>query len=88
MVPGSSKGVVDIVRTDAPGNKYCFKLSFTPKAAVASADINNNAPVGTAVGSSVSGCPEGFRAAAAVTYAANENPSPARSDISFGIVFV
>ncbi len=89
IVPGSSKGVVDIERTD-PGNVYCFQLSFEPKAAVASAHINNNATVGTLVGSGVSskcGATGDFEAAA-VTYAANTDPSPARNDISFGVVFM
>jgi hypothetical protein len=83
----TSKGVIGIVR-DAPGNVYCFNLTFEPKAAVASANINNNATVGTVVGSAVdSKCGTGFEAAA-VTYAANTDPSPARNDINFGIVFM
>jgi hypothetical protein len=87
VAPGSAKGVIDIDRT-SPGNVYCFNLTFEPKAAVASANINNNATVGTVVGSAVdSKCGTSFEAAA-VTYAANTDPSPARNDINFGIVFM
>lgn len=83
---GSSKGVISVERNTQ--NVYCFQLSFEPKAAVASPNINNNATVGTVVGSAVrSKCGVGFEAAA-VTYAANTDPSPARSDINFGIVFM
>jgi hypothetical protein len=91
IVPGSSKGVIDVVRTAAPGHYYCFNLSFTPKAAVASAHINNNATVGTGVGSAVpAACPAGFEDAAARTYAANDS-SPdtmVHTDINFGIAFM
>jgi hypothetical protein len=87
IVPGSSKGVVNVMRTD-PGNRYCFDLSFTPQAAVASANINNNATVGTAVRNAVSGCSAPFNDAAAIVYAANDLSSAARADVSFGIVFM
>jgi hypothetical protein len=87
LVAGSSKGVIGITRTT--GNVYCFDLTFVPKTAVASAHINNNATVGTGLGNAVpASCPTGFKDAAAITYAANENPSPARADISFRIVFI
>jgi hypothetical protein len=85
----TSNGVIGIVRTDSPGNVYCFDLSFTPKAAVASGNINNNATVGTVIGSGVpSGCTGEFRDAAAVTYAANDTTSAHRADLNFGIVFM
>jgi hypothetical protein len=89
IAAGSSKGVSDVDRT-SPGNVYCFQLSFEPKAVVASAHINNNATVGTVVGNDVdSKCGAvGDYEAAAVTYAANTDPSPARNDINFGIVFM
>jgi hypothetical protein len=87
LEPGS-KGVISVERNAQ--NVYCFQLSFEPKAAVASPHVNNNATVGTVVGSSVDSKCDGagdFEAAAA-TYAANENPSPARDDANFGIVFM
>jgi hypothetical protein len=82
-----SKGINGVRRTD--NNVYCFDLTFAPRAAVASANINNNATVGTVLGGGVpSVCPAGFRDAAAKTYAANDATSTARSDINFGIVFI
>jgi hypothetical protein len=85
LVPGSFKGVIDVQRPTT--GLYCFDLSFTPKAAVASGHINNNATVGTILGSSVpSACTGEFRDAAARTYAANT--SAAQDDLSFGIVFM
>jgi hypothetical protein len=89
--PGSSKGVIGVVRTAAPGHYYCFNLSFTPRAAVASGHINNNATVGTGVGNAVpDACPEGFEDAAARTYAANDSNenTMVHNDINFGIVFM
>ena len=89
--PGNSKGVIGVVRTDAPGNYYCFNLSFTPRAAVASAHLNNNATVGTDIGTSVpSACEAPYRDAAARTYAANVSDPNAmvRTDVNFGIVFM
>jgi hypothetical protein len=88
--PGSSKGVIDIVRTDAPGNVYCFDLSFEPKAAIASGHINNNATVGTVVGNAAaSQCPDTTHDdAAAVTYGANDPESAHHNDLNFGIVFM
>jgi len=54
---------------------------------VASANINNNGTVGTVLGNGVpSGCPAGFKDAAAKTYGAND--SLPHSDINFGIVFI
>jgi hypothetical protein len=88
---GSSKGVIGVVRTAEPGNVYCFDLSFTPRAAVASAHLNNNATVGTGLGSAVpDACPEGFEDAAARTYAANDSNenTMVHNDINFGIVFM
>ena len=84
----NSKGVISVERNNQ--NTYCFQLSFEPKTAVASPNVNNNATVGTVVGSGVDskcGVLGDFEAAAA-TYAANTDPSPARSDINFGIVFM
>ena len=85
IVPGSSKGVIDI---DRPATGlYCFNLSFTPKAAVASGHINNNMTVGTILGNNVpSACTGEFRDAAAKTYAANT--SEVSNGWSFGIVFM
>jgi hypothetical protein len=81
-----SKGINGVQRTD--NNVYCFDLTFAPRVAVASANINNNATVGTVLGGGVpSACPDGFRDAAARTYAANDATSTPRSDINFGIVF-
>ena len=81
------KSINGVQRTD--NNVYCFDLTFAPRAAVASANINNNATVGTVLGGGVpSACPAGFRDAAARTYAANDATSTPRSDINFGIVFV
>jgi hypothetical protein len=82
-----SRGIDGVQRTE--NNVYCFDLTFTPRAAVASANINNNATVGTVLGGGVpSVCPDGFRDAAARTYAANDATSTPRSDINFGIVFI
>jgi hypothetical protein len=83
LVPGSSKGVIDVVRTTA--NVYCFDLSFTPKTAVASANFNNNATVGTLI-LPATGCPAPYTDAAARTYGAND--SSVHGDVSFGIVFM
>jgi hypothetical protein len=82
VVSGSSKGVIDVVRTTA--DVYCFDLSFTPKAAVASAHLNNNATVGTLI--PASGCSAPHTDAAAKVYGAND--SSVHSDVSFGIVFM
>ena len=82
-----SKGINGVRRTD--NNVYCRDLTFAPRVAVASANINNNATVGTVLGGGVpSACPAGFRDAAARTYAANDATSTPRSDINFGIVFI
>jgi hypothetical protein len=51
----SSKGVIGVDRSDTVNGLYCFNLSFTPRVAVASAHINNNATVGTILGP-FSGC--------------------------------
>jgi hypothetical protein len=81
-----SKGINGVQRTD--NNVYCFDLTFAPRVAVASANINN-ATVGTVLGGGVpSVCPVGFRDAAAKTYAANDATSTPRSDINFGIEFI
>jgi hypothetical protein len=90
----SSKGVIGVQRVPPQGEPpqptgiYCFDLAFTPNAAVASGHINNNATVGTIVGSSnvPSGCQAPYRDAAARTFAANT--SEPRDDLSFGIVFM
>jgi hypothetical protein len=83
-----ARGINGVQRTD--NNVYCFDLTFRdPRVAVASANINNNATVGTVLGGGVpSNCPAGFRDAAARTYAANDATSTPRSDINFGIVFI
>ena len=82
-VSSSAKGVIDVVRTTA--NVYCFDLAFTPKAAVASANFNNNATVGTLI-LPATGCPAPYTDAAARTYGAND--SSVHGDVSFGIVFM
>lgn len=80
-----SKGINGVRHTD--NSVYCFDLAFVPRVAVASANINNNATVGTVLGNGVpSGCPVGFKDAAARTYAANT--SAPNSEINFGIVFI
>jgi hypothetical protein len=82
-----AKGINGVQRSTTDPSVYCFDLKFTPKTAVASAHINNNATVGTGLGNSVpSGCTAPYRDAAARTYAANT--SEARNDVSFGIVFI
>jgi hypothetical protein len=83
VVPGSSRGVIDVMRTTA--NVYCFDLAFTPRAAVASANFNNNATVGTLI-LPATGCPTPYTDAAARTYGAND--SSVHGDVSFGIVFM
>jgi hypothetical protein len=83
LEPGSSKGVIDVMRTAQ--NVYCFDLSFTPRAAVASAHLNNNATVGTMISPDF-GCPAPYTDAAAKVYGAND--SSVHSDVSFGIVFM
>ena len=83
LVPGSSKGVISVERTSQ--NVYCFDLEFVPKAAVASAHLNNNATVGTLI-SPTSGCTAPHTDAAAKVYGGND--SSVHSDVSFGIVFM
>jgi len=83
LVPGSSKGVIDVVRTAS--DVYCFDLAFTPRAAVASAHLNNNATVGTLI-SPASGCTAPHNDVAAKVYGAND--SSVHADVSFGIVFM
>jgi len=82
-----SKGVNGVRRSTTDTSVYCFDLTFAPRVAVASANINNNATIGTVLGSGVpTGCPLGFKDAAARTYAANT--SMPNSGINFGIVFI
>ncbi|HET7270601.1 MAG TPA: hypothetical protein VFI90_05885 [Rubrobacter sp.] len=82
-----SKGINGVQRSTTDNSVYCFDLTFSPRTAVASAHLNNNATVGTALGSGVpAGCTAPFRDAAARTYAANT--SAPLSDINFGIVFI
>lgn len=82
-----SKGINGVQRSTTDNSVYCFDLTFVPRTAVASANINNNATVGAVLGSGVpSSCPTGFRDAAAKTYAANT--SAGLSDINFGIVII
>ena len=83
----SSKAVIGVERSATATGVYCFDLSFTPRAAVASAHINNNATVGRILGNNVpSSCVAPYRDAAAKVNAANT--SEARNDVSFGIVFM
>ena len=82
-----SKGINGVRRSTTDNSVYCFDLAFAPRVAVASANINNNATVGTVLGGGVpSACPAGFKDAAARTYGAND--SLPHSDINFGIVFI
>lgn len=81
-----SKGINGVQRSTTDNSLYCFDLTFAPRVAVASANTNNNAAVGTVLGNSVpSGCPAGFKDAAK-TYGANDLLP--HSDINFGIVFI
>jgi hypothetical protein len=83
-----AKGINGVQRsTTADNSVYCFDLTFTPRTAVASAHLNNNATVGTALGNGVpAGCAAPYRDAAARTYGAND--STPHSDVNFGIVFI
>ena len=82
-----SKGINGVQRSTTNNSVYCFDLTFTPRTAVASAHINNNATVGTGLGNSVpASCPTGFKDAAAQTRAANTSED--RSDVNFRIVFI
>jgi hypothetical protein len=80
------KGINGVQRSTTDNSVYCFDLKFAPRTAVASAHLNNNATVGTALGGAVpSSCPTGYKDAAARTYGAND--SVPHSDVNFGIVF-
>ena len=83
-----AKGINGVQRsTTLDDGVYCFDLTFTPRTAVASAHLNNNATVGTVFGSGVpAGCTAPYRDAAAKTYAANT--STPSDEINFGIVFI
>ena len=49
-----AKGINGVQRSTTPDDGvYCFDLTFTPRTAVASAQLNNNATVGTVLGSGV-----------------------------------
>jgi hypothetical protein len=82
-----AKGINGVQRSTTNSSVYCFDLTFTPRTAVASAHLNNNATVGTALGSGVpNGCTAPYRDAAARTYGANDSSD--HSDVNFGIVFI
>jgi hypothetical protein len=82
-----SKGINGVQRNTTDNSVYCFDLTFSPRTAVASAHLNNNATVGTVRGSGVpAGCTAPYRDAAARTYAANT--SALLNDVNFGIVFI
>ena len=82
-----AKGINGVQRSTSNSSVYCFDLTFTPKTAVASAHLNNNATVGTVLGSGVpAGCAAPYRDAAAKTYGANDSSD--HSDVNFGIVFI
>jgi hypothetical protein len=83
-----AKGINGVQRSTTDNSIYCFDLSFvSPKVAVASAHINNNATVGTILGTGVpSSCPAGFKDAAAKTYAANT--SEGNSQVNFRIMII
>jgi hypothetical protein len=81
-----SKGINGVQRSTTDNSVYCFDLKFTPRTAVASAHINNDATVGTVLGSGVpAGCTAPYRDAAARTYGSNAAPV---SEVNFGIVFI
>jgi hypothetical protein len=82
-----AKGINGVQRSATNSSVYCFDLTFTPRTAVASAHLNNNATVGTVFGSGVpTGCQAPYRDAAAKTYGANDSSD--HNDINFGIVFI
>jgi hypothetical protein len=82
-----ARGIDGVRRATSGVGVYCFDLTFDPRVAVASAHLNNNATVGTVLGSGVpTSCPAGFKDAAAKTYAANT--SEAINDVNFGIIFI
>jgi hypothetical protein len=83
-----AKGINGVQRSSNPDkSEYCFDLTFVPKVAVASAHFNNNATVGTILGTGVpSTCPTGFKDAAAKTYAANTGVP--NSEVNFRIIFI
>ena len=81
-----SKGINGVQRSTSDDSVVCFDLTFTPRTAVASAHLNNNATVGTALGSVPVGCAAPYRDAAARTYGAND--STPHSDVNIGIVFI
>lgn len=85
--PARSKGVLGVTRAAPNSGVYCFDLAFVPKVAVGSPFTNNNAVVATATPpeTSFARCPEGYRDAAAKTYAANTSAEV--SDVAFQIVF-
>ena len=85
--PARSKGVDDVVVPEDNDNLYCFSLTFTPRVAVGSPFINNSAVVATATlpNEIPSACPQGFRDAAARTYASQTGTAAA---INFMIIFV
>jgi hypothetical protein len=87
VTTSGAKGINGVQRSTTDNSVYCFDLKFTPKTAVASAHINNNATVGTGLGNAVpASCPTGFKDAAARTFGAND--SVPHSDVNFGIVFI
>ena len=85
--PARSKGVNDVVVPETNPNLYCFDLAFTPRIAVGSPFINNSAVIATATLANEipSACPQGFRDAAARTFASSDGTAAA---INFMIIFV
>ena len=82
-----ARGINGVQRSTSNSSVYCFDLTFTPRTAVASAHLNNNATVGTVLGSGVpNGCQAPYRDAAAKTYGANDSSD--HNDVNFGIVFI
>jgi len=81
-----SKGVNSVVIATNQTSVYCFDPAFTPKTAVGSPHLNNNAVVATATppNAALTTCPSTHRDAAARTYAADTGADAA---INFQIVF-
>lgn len=85
--PARSKGVNDVTLAEGTTNVYCFDLTFTPKVAVGSPFLFNSAVVATttAPNPALTTCPEGYRDAAAKTFASSTSNDAA---INFTIIFV
>jgi hypothetical protein len=82
-----SEGIEDVVVPAGSPNLYCFKLAFTPKAAVGSPYFTNAAVVALVTppnSNLTSACPTGFEDAAARTFGSNG----ADAAINFQVIFI